>query len=105
VALDRETYKQVKIIAINKFHDLSLLHIEDKNAPKFKPSRSQRGRVSVGDGVFAIGSRSASKHGDAGILSTRRPVEGELYLQTTRRSIPPATAAGPLFNLAGESSA
>ena len=35
--LDRETYKQVKIIAINKFHDLALLHIEDKDAPKFKP--------------------------------------------------------------------
>src|ERR1700677_148234 len=34
--LDRETYKQVRIIAINKFHDLALLHIEDKNAPKFK---------------------------------------------------------------------
>ena len=34
--LDRETYKQVKIIAINKFHDLALLKIEDKSAPKFK---------------------------------------------------------------------
>jgi serine protease Do len=34
--LQRDTYKQVRIVAINKFHDLSLLKIEDKNAPKFK---------------------------------------------------------------------
>jgi len=34
--LARDTYKQVRIVAINKYHDLALLHIEDKNAPKFK---------------------------------------------------------------------
>lgn len=32
--LDRDTYKKVKIIAINKFHDLALLKIEAKDAPK-----------------------------------------------------------------------
>ena len=34
--LERDTYKKIKIIAINKFHDLALLKIEDKDAPKFK---------------------------------------------------------------------
>src|SRR5690349_11199297 len=34
--LERKSYKQVRIIAINKFADLALLKIDDKNAPKFK---------------------------------------------------------------------
>src|SRR5499427_9334070 len=34
--LDRKTYKQIRIIAINKFDDLALLKIEDKDSPKFK---------------------------------------------------------------------
>src|SRR6185295_17277382 len=34
--LERRSYKQVRIVAINKFEDLALLKIEDKDAPKFK---------------------------------------------------------------------
>src|SRR5262249_55141307 len=34
--LSRKSYKQVRIIAMNKFEDLALLRIEDKDAPKFK---------------------------------------------------------------------
>src|SRR4029077_20775096 len=33
--LERRSYKQVKIVAINKFADLALLKMEDKDAPKF----------------------------------------------------------------------
>src|SRR2546426_8589193 len=33
--LERKSYKQIKIIAINKFADLALLKIEDKDAPRF----------------------------------------------------------------------
>src|ERR1044071_1010738 len=33
--LDRRTYKQVRIVAMNKFGDLALLRIDDKDAPKF----------------------------------------------------------------------
>ena len=40
--LDRHSYKQVRIVAINKFQDLALLKIDDKDAPKFA-------RVSLGD--------------------------------------------------------
>ena len=102
--LDRETYKQVKIIAINKFHDLSLLHIEDKNAPKFKPVTLGSGdALNVGDGVFAIGSPlGLERTVTQGILSTKtRQLEGELYLQTSTQ-INPGNSGGPLFNLAGE---
>ncbi len=102
--LDRETYKQVKIIAINKFHDLALLHIEDKGAPKFKAvSLGSADALSVGEGVFAIGSpMGLERTVTQGILSTKtRQLEGELYLQTSTQ-INPGNSGGPLFNLAGE---
>jgi serine protease Do len=102
--LDRETYKQVKIIAINKFHDLALLQIEDKDAPKFKPvTLGSADALNVGDGVFAIGSPlGLERTVTQGILSTKtRQLEGELYLQTSTQ-INPGNSGGPLFNLAGE---
>jgi serine protease Do len=102
--LDRETYKQVKIIAINKFHDLALLHIEDKDAPKFKfVTLGSSDILSVGDSVFAIGSPlGLERTVTQGIISTKtRELEGELYLQTSTQ-INPGNSGGPLFNLAGE---
>ncbi len=102
--LDRETYKQVKIIAINKFHDLSLLHIEDANAPKFKyVTLGNSETLNVGDSVFAVGSPlGLDRTVTQGILSTKtRQLEGELYLQTSTQ-INPGNSGGPLFNLAGE---
>jgi serine protease Do len=102
--LDRETYKQVKIVAINKFHDLALLHIEDKGAPKFQPvTLGSADALNVGDGVFAIGSPlGLERTVTQGILSTKtRQLEGELYLQTSTQ-INPGNSGGPLFNLAGE---
>jgi serine protease Do len=102
--LDRETYRAVKIIAINKFQDLALLHIEDKGAPKFKPILlGNSDALSVGDGVFAIGSPlGLERTVTQGILSTKtRQMEGQLYLQTSTQ-INPGNSGGPLFNLAGE---
>ena len=46
--LDRKTYKQVRIIALNKFADLALLNIEDKDAPKFKIRPAGQRRRAVG---------------------------------------------------------
>ena len=102
--LDRETYKQVKIIAINKFHDLALLKIEDKDAPKFKfVTLGNSDNLNVGDSVFAIGSPlGLERTVTQGILSTKtREFEGELYLQTSTQ-INPGNSGGPLFNFAGE---
>lgn len=102
--LDRETYKQVKIIAINKFQDLALLKIEDKNAPKFKAvALGSSDALNVGDAVFAIGSPlGLERTVTQGILSTKtRQMEGQLYLQTSTQ-INPGNSGGPLFNLAGE---
>jgi serine protease Do len=102
--MERQTYKQVRIIAINKFHDLSLLKIEDKTAPQFKfTTLGSSDSLNVGDPVFAIGSPlGLERTVTSGILSTKtRQVEGELYLQTSTQ-INPGNSGGPLFNLAGE---
>lgn len=102
--LERKSYKQVRIIAINKFADLALLKIEDKDAPKFKyVLLGNADALAVGEGVFAIGSPlGLERTVTEGILSTKtRQMAGELYLQTTAQ-INPGNSGGPLFNLRGE---
>jgi serine protease Do len=102
--LERKTYKQVKIVAMNKFHDLALLKIDDKDASKFSivPLGDSDG-LAVGETVFAIGSPlGLERTVTEGIVSTKtRQWQGELYLQTTAQ-INPGNSGGPLFNLRGE---
>jgi serine protease Do len=102
--LERKSYKQVRIIAINKFGDLAMLKIDDKGAPKFKyVLLGSADALAVGEGVFAIGSPlGLERTVTEGILSTKtRPMAGELFLQTTAQ-INPGNSGGPLFNLHGE---
>ena len=102
--LERKSYKQVKIIAINKFSDLALLRIEDQNAPSFaKVLLGDSDALSVGERVFAIGTPlGLERTVTEGIVSTKtRPMQGELYLQTTAQ-INPGNSGGPLFDLRGE---
>ncbi len=103
-ALERKSYKDVRIVAINKFGDMALLKIEDKDAPKFKSVLlGNSDAMAVGEGVFAIGSPlGLERTVTEGILSTKtRQMAGELYLQTTAQ-INPGNSGGPLFNLRGE---
>jgi serine protease Do len=102
--LEVKSYKQVRIVAMNKFQDLALLKIEDKDAPKFKRvSLGNADALAVGERVFAIGSPlGLERTVTEGILSTKtRELAGTLYLQTTAQ-INPGNSGGPLFNLAGE---
>jgi serine protease Do len=102
--LDRKSYKQVRIMAMNKFEDLALLKIEDKDAPKFKyVLMGNSDMLAVGERVFAVGSPlGLERTVTEGILSTKtRPLAGELYLQTTTQ-INPGNSGGPLFNMSGE---
>jgi serine protease Do len=102
--LDRKTYKQVRIIALNKFADLALLKVEDKDALRFKSVPLGSADVlSVGESVFAIGSPlGLERTVTEGILSTKtREMGGLLYLQTTAQ-INPGNSGGPLFNMSGE---
>ena len=102
--LERKSYKDVKIIAMNKFEDMALLKINDNDAPKF--SRVLLGdsdALAVGEKVFAIGSPlGLERTVTEGILSTKtRELGGDLYLQTTAQ-INPGNSGGPLFNMRGE---
>jgi serine protease Do len=102
--LDRQTYKQVRIIALNKFADLALLKVEEKDAPRFRfVPLGSADALSVGETVFAIGSPlGLERTVTEGILSTKtRELGGLLYLQTTAQ-INPGNSGGPLFNLSGE---
>jgi serine protease Do len=102
--LERKSYKQIRIVAINKFGDMALLKIEDKDAPKFKyVLLGSADALAVGEGVFAVGSPlGLERTVTEGILSTKtRQMAGELYLQTTAQ-INPGNSGGPLFNLRGE---
>jgi serine protease Do len=102
--LEPRVYKQVRIVAINKFEDMALLKIDDKDAPKFKyVFLGSSDNLAVGESVFAIGSPlGLERTVTEGILSTKtREFEGELYLQTTAQ-INPGNSGGPLFNMAGE---
>jgi len=102
--LERKVYKQVRIVAVNKFDDLALLRIEDKDAPKFaRVPVGDSDALAVGERVFAIGSPlGLERTVTEGIVSTKtRQLQGELYLQTTAQ-INPGNSGGPLFNLAGE---
>ncbi len=102
--LERRSYKDVRIVAMNKFADLALLKVEDKDAPPFKRLLlGDPGSLSVGERVFAIGSPlGLERTVTEGILSTKtRQMGGSLYLQTTA-PINPGNSGGPLFNLRGE---
>ena len=102
--LEPKSYRDVRIVAMNKFADLALLKIEDKQSPPFKyvPIGSSDA-LAVGEKVFAIGSPlGLERTVTEGILSTKtRQMAGELYLQTTTQ-INPGNSGGPLFNLNGE---
>ena len=102
--LERKSYKDVRIVAMNKFEDLTLLKIDEKGGPKFSSvALGDSDAMSVGDRVFAIGSPlGLERTVTEGILSTKtRQLQGELYLQTTAQ-INPGNSGGPLFNLRGE---
>ena len=102
--LEPKSYKQVRIVAINKFEDMALLKIDDKDAPKFKyVMLGSADLMAVGERVFAIGSPlGLERTVTEGILSTKtRQIQGELYLQTTAQ-INPGNSGGPLFNMSGE---
>ncbi|MCX6895207.1 MAG: trypsin-like peptidase domain-containing protein [Verrucomicrobia bacterium] len=102
--LERKTYKQIRIVAINKFADLALLKIDEKDAPKFAHiALGDSEALAVGERVFAIGSPlGLERTVTEGILSTKtREMQGDLYLQTTAQ-INPGNSGGPLFNMSGD---
>ncbi len=102
--LQRHSYQDVRIVAMNKFQDITLLKIDDPAAPKFNVVLlGDSDSLAVGESVFAIGSPlGLERTVTEGIVSTKtRQMQGALYLQTTAQ-INPGNSGGPLFNLRGE---
>ena len=102
--LDRQSFKDIRIVALNKFHDLALLKVEDREAGRFAwVPLGDPDRLAVGDRVFAIGSPlGLERTVTEGMLSSKtREMQGNLYLQSTA-PINPGNSGGPLFNLRGE---
>lgn len=102
--LERKVYKQIRILAMNKFQDLALLKVEDEGARKFSwVPLGDSDLLAVGERVFAIGSPlGLERTVTEGIVSTKtRQFQGELYIQTTAQ-INPGNSGGPLFNMRGE---
>jgi serine protease Do len=78
--MERKSYKQVRISAMNKFADLALLKIEDKEAPKFSwVLFGDSDALAVGERVFAIGSPlGLERTVTEGIISTKtRELQGD----------------------------
>ena len=102
--LERRSYREVRIVALNKFRDLALLKVEDAGAPRFAAVYlGESEQLAVGERVFAIGSPlGLERTVTEGIISTKtREMRGDLYLQTTAQ-INQGNSGGPLFNLRGE---
>lgn len=102
--LERRVYKDVRIVAMNKFADLALLQILDADGASFQAvALGESDRLAVGERVFAIGSpMGLERTVTEGIVSTKtREMQGDLYIQTTTQ-INPGNSGGPLFNLRGE---
>ena len=102
--LERRSYREVRIVALNKFRDLALLKVEDAGAPRFAAVYlGESDQLAVGERVFAIGSPlGLERTVTEGIISTKtREMRGDLYLQTTAQ-INQGNSGGPLFNLRGE---
>jgi serine protease Do len=102
--MEKVTFENVKIIAMNGFLDLALLQIDDPNVAQFPHVYlDERDLLTQGERVFAIGSplgleRTVSQ----GIISVRaRENSGRWYIQTTTQ-INPGNSGGPLFNMRGE---
>jgi serine protease Do len=102
--LERKSYPDVKIVAMNKFADLALLRIDKAAREKFRAVPLGIAKdLKVGERVFAIGSPlGLERTVTQGIISTTtRQMSGSLYLQTTAQ-INPGNSGGPLFNMRGE---
>ncbi len=101
---EKNTFKKVKIEAINPFVDLALLKVEALGDTKVTFAYlGDTDRITVGQKVFAIGNPlGLERTVTDGVISTRnRAFEGLVYVQTNA-DINPGNSGGPLFNLAGE---
>ena len=101
--LKRVIHKKIRIVALDVFHDLAVLQIEDAHAAPFPTVVLGPEEPVLGESVFVIGNPAGLERTvTEGILShTGRLFEGSLYLQIDA-SVNPGNSGGPLFNGQGQ---
>ncbi|MGD9331974.1 MAG: S1C family serine protease [Desulfobacterales bacterium] len=101
--LKRVIHKQIRIVALDAFHDLAVLQIEDEHEAPFPKVVLGLEEPVYGESVFVIGNPAGLERTvTEGILShTGRLFEGSLYLQLDA-SVNPGNSGGPLFNGHGQ---
>ncbi|MDQ1351561.1 MAG: Trypsin-like serine protease, partial [Acidobacteriota bacterium] len=102
--LKRIIYKNVRIVALDPFHDLAVLQVEEDLGQLSRPMvLSPDDNVEVGEKAFVIGNplgleRSVTE----GVVShTGRNFGGKVFLQVDA-AINPGNSGGPLFNSRGQ---
>lgn len=100
----RVVYKKIRIVAVDPFHDLAVLKIEDDIKDKIVPlTLASRETPSIGDSVYVIGNPlGLERTVTEGVLShAARNFGGNLYLQIDA-PVNPGNSGGPLFNSQGQ---
>ncbi len=102
--LKRLIYNDIRIVALDSFHDLALLKIEPEQEETFPAiNLSPDEHPVLGEKVFVIGNPlGLERTVTEGVLShTGRLFGGNLYLQIDA-SVNPGNSGGPLFNDKGQ---
>jgi serine protease Do len=101
--LKRVIHKKIRIVALDAFHDLAVLQVEDDHDGAFPTVVIGLDAPVYGQNIFVIGNPAGLERTvTEGILShTGRLFEGKLYLQIDA-SVNPGNSGGPLFNNQGQ---
>lgn len=100
----RVVYRDVRIVALDPFHDLAVLKIEKNLVKDFRPVVFATTRnYKLGETVFVIGNPlGLERTVTEGVIShLSRNFAGNLYLQIDA-PVNPGNSGGPLFNSKGE---
>lgn len=100
----RVTHKKVRIVALDPFHDLAVLRVEEPLDGSFLPPALSTGKEpAVGEKIFVIGNPlGLERTVTEGVIShAGRNFGGKLYLQVDA-SVNPGNSGGPLFNTRGQ---
>lgn len=96
-------YRDVRIAALDPFHDLAVLKVEDGLEDNFTPVVfAPEEDVKLGEGVFVIGNPlGLERTVTEGVVSqVNRNFDGNLYLQIDA-PVNPGNSGGPLFDSRG----
>lgn len=102
--LKRIVYKNIRIVALDPFHDLAVLKLEDDFGQLSRPMvLSPDDHVEVGEKIFVIGNPMGLERSvTEGVVShTGRMFAGKVFLQVDA-AINPGNSGGPLFNNHGQ---